>query len=167
MTSSASSTHVITDANITPENAEAHADVSRSASFLFLGSLPILPMQFPHLIRRLLAVVKKMNQVVIPAAEAFYHGLNHGEVLSTFSPKNTTNYSSRSKRLRKRLPFNVLIIVLCNCINNCKDCTRQKDPYYQSMDNPAAESPRSRMHQSYRTAPRHPNNHPITEALRN
>ena len=96
--------------------------------FLFLGSLRIMLTQLPHLFRRLLAVAKKMNQVVIPAAEAFYHGLNHGEVLSTFSPKNTTNYSSRSKRLRKRLPFNVLIIVLCNCINNCKDCLRQKIP---------------------------------------
>ena len=134
---------------------------------VFLGSLPILLTQISYLIQCLLPVAKKMNQVVILAAEAYYHGLNRREFLSTFSPKNTTNYSSRSMRLRKRLPFNVLIIVLCNCINNCKDCTPQKDPYYQSMDNPAAESPRSRMHHSYRTAPRHPNNRPITEALRN
>ena len=40
MTSSASSTNVITDADITPENAEAHADVSRSASFSVSGVAP-------------------------------------------------------------------------------------------------------------------------------
>jgi hypothetical protein len=40
MTSSASSTDVITDADITPENDEAHADVSRSASFSVSGVAP-------------------------------------------------------------------------------------------------------------------------------
>ena len=167
MTSLTSSTNVITDAYITPENAEAHPDVSRSASFSVSGVASnnadaiATPIPTPSCCskedesssdsggRSFLSWTKSRRSVEYIQSEKYHELLQQKQETPEEAPFQCTHHSSMQlyQQLQRLSPA--------------------KDPYYQSMDNPAAESPRSRMHQSYRTAPRHPNNRPITEALRN